>query len=379
MTTNHSRGRERHDRGTLLAGLITLTALAAAVLLAISLAPASAETPAERCKRETTAYNNAWKNSWAASHPGEKPSDAPRPPVPYKCGSNNDGPPPTVQPTTTTPEAPTGTTAPESTVPSDSSGPDLNNPTDRRDIQHPGVGQPTIGSGSDTSRTQPQTTSVPVSPKRKQPSTTVGQQSQTKRDPSASADPLSNVNFRNGPKSPGDGLRHNADDPHGKWYGGCEEGYHRNNGGLGNCYPDYDYNVIDVQAMGRQRGAALVSCSYGVNPCTIGKSVTLTSTKSWEVGGELGGEVGNDVGAKASAQISAKYGQSMSQEVQYSSSMGLDTSKLKPGQRMVGYSMYNKYLVTVQKYHTESKTVESTKQYIVLIPIDGLDADVEGV
>jgi hypothetical protein len=148
MTTNHSRGRERHDRGTLLAGLIALTALAAAVLLAISLAPASAETPAERCKRETTAYNNAWKNSWAASHPGKKPSDAPKPPVPYKCGGNNDGPPPTVQPTTTSPEVPSGTTAAPTAAP-DNSGPAISAPTTRRDIQHPGTGQPPIGSDGD--------------------------------------------------------------------------------------------------------------------------------------------------------------------------------------------------------------------------------------
>lgn len=67
----------------------------------------------------------------------------------------------------------------------------------------------------------------------------------------------------------------------------------------------------------------------------------------------------------------------MSREVTYSSDMGLDTGKLRPGQRMVGYSMYNKYLVTVQKYNTQTKSVESTTQYIVLIPIEGLDAVVE--
>ncbi len=144
MTTTHPRSRRRHDWGTLLAGLIALTALAAAVLIAISLAPASAETPAERCKRETTAYNNAWKNSWVATHPGKKPSDAPKPPVPYKCGSN-DGPPPTVQPTTTAPEAPSDTTAAPTATP-DSSGPAVNAPTTRRDIQHPDSDQPSITS-----------------------------------------------------------------------------------------------------------------------------------------------------------------------------------------------------------------------------------------
>ncbi len=163
MTTNHSRGRERHDRGTLLAGLIALTALAAAVLLAISLAPASAETPAERCKRETTAYNNAWKNSWAASHPGKKPSDAPRPPVPYKCGGNNQ-PPPSISPTTTTPNGKKGSEerTPEGAPNSPHEGPSSAAPTSRRDNQNgTEPGQPTIEGKADPSR-QP-TFSLPTS------------------------------------------------------------------------------------------------------------------------------------------------------------------------------------------------------------------------
>ncbi|SEB29217.1 hypothetical protein SAMN04488550_0104 [Gordonia malaquae] len=153
MTTTHTRNRERRDWGTLLAGLVALTAIAAAIVLAISLAPASAETPAERCKRETTAYNNAWKNSWAASHPGKKPSDAPKPPVPYKCGGNNDGPPPTVQPTTTAPEAPSETVEPTPDTPRDGAGPNLNAPTERRDDEvGVGPGQRAIGADSRTPR-----------------------------------------------------------------------------------------------------------------------------------------------------------------------------------------------------------------------------------
>ncbi len=158
MTTNHSRGRERHDWGTLPAGLIALTALAAAVLLAISLAPASAETPAERCKRETTAYNNAWKNSWAASHPGKKPSDAPKPPVPYKCGSNNDGPPPTLSPSTPENKSPEDDSASTQTpeVPStDGGGPNMNAPTERRELEHPQRGQAPIGKPYSSSTPDP--------------------------------------------------------------------------------------------------------------------------------------------------------------------------------------------------------------------------------
>ena len=167
MTTNYTPGRERHAWGTLIAGLIALTALAAAMVLAISLAPASAETPAERCKRETSAYNNAWKNSWAASHPGKKPSDAPPPPVPYKCGGNNDGPPPTVQPTTTTPDASRETVEPSTETPSDGTGPNMNAPTERRDLEHPDSGQRTIGG-----RTTPSTSARTDSPVPTAPSTT---------------------------------------------------------------------------------------------------------------------------------------------------------------------------------------------------------------
>ncbi|WP_341266986.1 hypothetical protein [Gordonia malaquae] len=149
MTTKYTRTRDRHDWGTLLAGLIALTALAAAVLLAVSLAPASAETPAERCKRETTAYNNAWKNSWAASHPGKKPSDAPKPPVPYKCGGNNQAP-PSIPPTTTTPNDKKGSeeTAPEESTNSPHEGPSSAAPTSRRDNQNgTDPGQPTVKNG----------------------------------------------------------------------------------------------------------------------------------------------------------------------------------------------------------------------------------------
>lgn len=123
MTTTHTRNRERHDWGTLLAGLVALTALAAAVLLAISLAPASAETPAQRCKRETTAYNNAWKAI------GKKP------PVPYKCGGNNNTPPPPPPLTQSTkPKPPSATT--ESTEPADDSGPSGSTPTVRKDNEN---------------------------------------------------------------------------------------------------------------------------------------------------------------------------------------------------------------------------------------------------
>jgi hypothetical protein len=146
VTTTHIRTRE--DRRALLSALVGLLTMIVTLALASSLAPASAETPAERCKRETTAYNNAWKNSWAASHPGKKPSDAPKPPVPYKCGGKNDGPPPTVQPTTTAPDAPSEDVEPSTETPREgSSGPEMNAPTKRRDLEHPERDQPTVGNG----------------------------------------------------------------------------------------------------------------------------------------------------------------------------------------------------------------------------------------
>ena len=40
--------------------------------------------------------------------------------------------------------------------------------------------------------------------------------------------------------------------------------------------------------------------------------------------------------------------------------MGLDTSFLKPGQTLIGYPKYNFYDVTIQKYKTQTKQVEST-------------------
>lgn len=100
----------------------------------------------------------------AALVPGKKPSDAPPPPVPYKCGGKNDGPPPTIQPTTTTPEAPGETTEPTTTTtPGDSSGPNLNAPTNRREIEHPGSGQKPISSPT-KGRNAPSNASGPDSP-----------------------------------------------------------------------------------------------------------------------------------------------------------------------------------------------------------------------
>ncbi len=116
------------------------------MLVVVITPPANAETPAERCKRETAAYNNAWKNTWAQANPGKKPSQAPPPPVPYKCGRNDQAP-----PEIATPERP-GTSTPDVVEPEDPTvdsrreGPALNPPTERSE---PATGvdpdQPAIG------------------------------------------------------------------------------------------------------------------------------------------------------------------------------------------------------------------------------------------
>ncbi|MFC0316188.1 hypothetical protein ACFQNE_12250 [Gordonia phosphorivorans] len=123
--------------------------IATAILLVVSLAPATAETPAERCKRETAAYNNAWKNTWAQANPGKSPSDAPKPPVPYKCGGGNEDP-PTLSPSTPE-DKPDKTVEPTKAAPdSDDSGeaPSMNAPTQRRELEHPDQGQPTVQQGN---------------------------------------------------------------------------------------------------------------------------------------------------------------------------------------------------------------------------------------
>ncbi|WOC11977.1 hypothetical protein MP11Mi_10580 [Gordonia sp. MP11Mi] len=127
----------RPDRGTLSGMLGALAAMIMVLALAASLAPsASAETPAERCRRETSAYNSAWDAI------GKKP------PVPYKCGGNNE-PPPTLSPITPE-EAPDETVEPSQEAPKeeDSGGPSMNPPTERRELEHPDSGQKPIEDAS---------------------------------------------------------------------------------------------------------------------------------------------------------------------------------------------------------------------------------------
>jgi len=129
---------------TLERAVLAFFAMTAVVGLLIGVGVANAETPAERCKRETAAYNNAWKNTWAQANPGKSPSDAPKPPVPYKCGGSDGGAPPTLTPTTSSPAPTLSEPAKPSEAPTGSDGPSLNGPTERRDIEHPDTGQPTI-------------------------------------------------------------------------------------------------------------------------------------------------------------------------------------------------------------------------------------------
>ena len=152
MKTIHTGARK--DRSAPIGAVIGLLTMIVALALAWSLtpAPASAETPAERCQRETTAYNNAWKAM------GRKP------PVPYKCGGNNDAP-PTLAPTTTPDEAPDETAEPTTVAPESSgSGPNINTPTERRELEHPGTGQAPIGGGATSSAPAPRSSPSASSP-----------------------------------------------------------------------------------------------------------------------------------------------------------------------------------------------------------------------
>ncbi|VFA89608.1 Uncharacterised protein [Gordonia paraffinivorans] len=126
---------------------LAVVTIGASIGLVAGIGVADAETPAERCKRETAAYNDAWKNTWAAANPGKKPSDAPKPPVPYKCGGGQDGGvPPTLSPGADTPETKTpekdaepstsdskGSGGPTSSAPTVAGGPRSTAPTSRRD------------------------------------------------------------------------------------------------------------------------------------------------------------------------------------------------------------------------------------------------------
>lgn len=130
MTYNQYDSARR--RSAIIAALVAALAIASAIALTASIAPVNAETPAQRCKRETTAYNNAWKHTWAQANPGKELSDAPKPPIPYRCGGGT-GPAPTLPPSSSdSPSAPT-TSSPPTDTPSERSGPTLTPPTSRHD------------------------------------------------------------------------------------------------------------------------------------------------------------------------------------------------------------------------------------------------------
>jgi len=404
VTTTHIR-RDRHDWGTLLAGLIALTALAAAVLLAISLAPASAETPAERCKRETTAYNNAWKNSWAASHPGKKPSDAPKPPVPYKCGGNNNGgPPPTVAPTTT-PDTPAETTAPTTKAPDDSSGPAMNAPTaptERREIEHPGAGQKPIGTPSIRSHQRPsaapsstkaetssvpshkstgvetktpRTNSNPLTPKNASVDKYSGGPDESVSDPTSDAckyctrDETGNV--VEGPANSDDGWRND-------W--GCKDGTHsKANFPIAKCYTDYDYNIVNVKKLGVVRipgDRPIAVCQHKAGlvapPCS--KSITYSTTESVSTSTEnsIGGSLEvKGVGIEGSHTTTKGREIAIGQSTQ--DNAGYPENKIPKGYEVVFYQQYIGTAYQIQKVDTRTGQIVSYTDQVSYVPIAGTE------
>ncbi len=160
---------------------------------------------------------------------------------------------------------------------------------------------------------------------------------------------------------------------------GCGDGRHRNNYGLGKCFDDYDYNVTDISFVRRGDGPQpIIACDYGVKNCGPGKNRTTRSIKSWEASGSslggtsLSGPAKSSIESGVNSALSAKYGHSLDESVTYDSRMRLDTGNLEPGQTVLGYPLYNSYDVTVEKYNTQTRRVESTDNYVVMVPIDGI-------
>ncbi|MFW0792138.1 hypothetical protein [Gordonia sp. CPCC 205333] len=350
----------------LLARITAVLALAVALAIAVLAIPtASAETPAERCARETNTYNTAWKQSWVATHPGKTISDAPAPPVPYTCQNPN----------TTTPTTPS--TAPPATLPGTTTatpgpGPNMgvHAPTD---IPAPGK-TPIVRAPRNTTSESPNTERV--KPRQRTSASTTAAPDRQTPEPVPTAlvrKPLSNVDHS---------LWHDANDGHTKvepFGDRCEDGYHRNNYGLGfgPCYPDYDYNVTSTEYVDHVIGETpIYICGYKLK-CDKTEKTASTTTTTEEVGGQLGGTAGSAAAASVNASVTAKYGISTTKTVEYGNAYSFDTGELKPGETLMAYPAYNIYRVTADKYNTQTKQVEGTETYIVKVPIEGMTTKVE--
>ncbi|WP_420041131.1 hypothetical protein [Gordonia sp. MP11Mi] len=338
--------------------LIAIAAMIMVLALAAALAPsASAETPAERCKRETSAYITAW----AAI--GKKP------PVPYKCGGRNQ-PPPTLSPTTPE-EEPEETVAPTSDAPEDSdNGPSMNAPIERREIEHPGNGQAPIGSHTNAdgpTPTQPRKTAAgptrantPNDPKR---NTTPADRTEGTRQRSQRTTPFKHdVDYK-----PSIG---------GKTLNGCETGYHRNNGGYGDCFPDYDYNVFRVTYVNQETipGDPPVShCEtspHGECRLNFDRAVSTvnTVTTSESIGADVGLNV-KAIDAKISSETTTSESTSTGTSTGNGVSISVPAKDLSPTYAADGYAVYAVYSYVLSKYDTRSKEVVWSKIYYYYEPV----------
>lgn len=366
----------RHEHRGLI-GILGAFATVIAVLaltLALTPSPASAETPAERCKRETAAYNNAWKAI------GKKP------PVPYKCGGNNQ-PPPTLSPTEPTTEAPDAPSESTTSNPKgNSDGPTLNAPTERRELEHPSSGQPTVGGGKKedhprrnaSTRVPGRTTVRTPANGRSKPNVSTPQNGKNKPQAlnraTAPVDPFKKDTYKHNanfdptgttppPSDPAnDGCKYCTKDSRGRiengpanspdgWINnwGCPEGTHNVPGLFARCYTDYDWYIENrrlvsnapkpgqppVGICARPTKEDPGKCVQGVvlsNQST--QSVSKTSSKEGKLGAETRGiNVGGTLGESTTTTTGTIEG--MSTTGTYTA-----PADLKPGEEIAYYQRW---------------------------------------
>ncbi|KZM68358.1 hypothetical protein AWN90_10750 [Nocardia terpenica] len=142
------------------------------------------------------------------------------------------------------------------------------------------------------------------------------------------------------------------------------------------CYPDYDYNVVNVQFIGvstLQGEAPVVSCTTTAHgTCHLqyshSVSVTNTLTQSSELSTDTGLDVG-DVNAKIGSKLTTTEQTAIQNLNSFTATADLPGDDLAPTYSADGYLEYNTYKYTLQKYDTQAKKVVSSQDFYYYVPV----------
>ncbi|MGL4305366.1 MAG: hypothetical protein ACRCSF_04365 [Mycobacteriaceae bacterium] len=174
-----------------------------------------------------------------------------------------------------------------------------------------------------------------------------------------------------------DSMSEGNRDPYNFWApDGCADGFHRNNYGFGDCFPDYDYNIVDSTVIQRSvrmpNDAPVGSCQVVEGgACKITNTQTISVTNTLTRGTEFTNEAGISVDG-LSAKATATVTQQTSIAVQSLNSQAVEcsapASALGPAKTMNAYPLYNVVSYYIEKYNTQTRKVVDRKQFFMYVP-----------